>query len=58
LKNLAVAIDEAEDTLEEVFEPWLIREGFLARTPQGRVILPLGRDALGLAPLPEGDSAS
>ncbi len=58
LKNLAVAIDEAEDTLEEVFEPWLIRQGYLARTPQGRVILPLGLKALDSSGLSDGESIS
>ena len=37
LKTLAAMIDEAEDTLEEVLEPHLIRCGLLARTPRGRV---------------------
>lgn len=43
LKSLAVATGEAEDTIEDVLEPWLIRQGYLARTPQGRVILEAGR---------------
>ena len=37
LKTLAVAINEESETLEEVFEPYLIQIGFLNRTPQGRV---------------------
>jgi Holliday junction DNA helicase RuvB len=37
LKTLAAMIDEAEDTLEEVLEPHLIRCGLLARTPRGRM---------------------
>jgi holliday junction DNA helicase RuvB len=43
LKSLAVAIGEAEDTIEDVLEPWLIQQGFLARTPQGRTLLEAGR---------------
>jgi Holliday junction DNA helicase RuvB len=37
LKSLAVALGEEEDTIEEVYEPFLIQEGYLLRTPQGRV---------------------
>ncbi|MEM8883762.1 MAG: Holliday junction branch migration DNA helicase RuvB [Planctomycetota bacterium] len=36
LKTIAVAIGEEERTIEEVYEPYLIRRGLLARTPQGR----------------------
>jgi Holliday junction DNA helicase RuvB len=36
LKTLAVATGEEERTIEEVYEPYLIRRGFVARTPQGR----------------------
>jgi holliday junction DNA helicase RuvB len=35
--SLAVAVGEEPDTLEEVYEPFLIQEGYLKRTPQGRV---------------------
>jgi len=42
LKSLAVAVEEAEDTIEDVLEPWLIRKGLLSRTPQGRVLLEPG----------------
>lgn len=37
VKNLAVAVGEEDDTIEEVYEPFLIQEGYLLRTPQGRV---------------------
>jgi Holliday junction DNA helicase RuvB len=37
LDTLAAAIGEERDTIEEVYEPFLIQEGFLARTPKGRV---------------------
>ena len=37
LNSLAVAMGEDPTTLEEVYEPFLIMEGFLQRTPQGRV---------------------
>jgi len=37
INSLAVAVGEEPDTLEEVYEPYLIMEGYLKRTPQGRV---------------------
>ena len=37
LNTLAAAIDEQSDTIEEVYEPYLIQQGFLERTPRGRV---------------------
>jgi len=37
LSSLAVAVGEESDTIEEVYEPYLIQEGYLMRTPRGRV---------------------
>ena len=37
LDNLAAAIGEAKDTIEDVLEPYLIQQGFLQRTPRGRI---------------------
>jgi len=48
LNTLAVSVGEEADTLEEVYEPYLIQEGYLSRTPKGRVVTPLGRKRLGL----------
>jgi len=50
LKTLAAMVDEAEDTLEDVFEPHLIRCGLIARTSRGRVATPLAYQHLGIAP--------
>jgi Holliday junction DNA helicase RuvB len=50
LGSLAVAVGEESDTLEEVYEPYLIMEGYLNRTPQGRVATELGYKKLGLSP--------
>jgi Holliday junction DNA helicase RuvB len=36
LNSLAVAVGEEADTIEEIYEPYLIMEGFLERTPRGR----------------------
>jgi Holliday junction DNA helicase RuvB len=46
--SLAVAVGEEPDTLEEVHEPYLIMEGYLKRTPQGRVATELSFSRLGL----------
>jgi Holliday junction DNA helicase RuvB len=50
LNSLGVAIGEEAGTLEEVHEPYLIMEGYLKRTPQGRVALKRAYDKLGLKP--------
>lgn len=48
LENVAAAIGEAADTIEDVLEPYLIQQGFLARTPRGRVAQPLAWRHFGL----------
>jgi Holliday junction DNA helicase RuvB len=48
LKTLAVSVSEEERTIEDVYEPFLLREGFLAKTPRGRVLTEKGCAALGL----------
>jgi Holliday junction DNA helicase RuvB len=53
LNSLAVAVGEEPDTIEEVYEPYLIMEGYLHRTPQGRIATDLGFKTLGLKP-PKG----
>ena len=50
LNSLAVAIGEEAGTLEEVNEPYLIMEGYIKRTPQGRVAMPHAYRKLGLKP--------
>ena len=52
--TIAVAVGEESETLEEVHEPFLIQEGYLQRTPQGRVLTEKGYAAVGLKP--SGDS--
>jgi Holliday junction DNA helicase RuvB len=49
LKTIAVAVGEDEGTIEAAYEPFLIRAGFLARTPSGRVITENGCRHLGLS---------
>ena len=55
LNSLAVAIGEEAGTLEDVNEPYLIMQGYLKRTPQGRVAMPAAYRKLGVAP-PKRDS--
>jgi len=50
LTTLAVAVGEEADTVETVAEPFLVREGFMVRTPRGRAATPLAWEHLGLAP--------
>ena len=50
LNNIAVSVGEEPGTLEEVYEPYLIQQGWLARTPQGRVATPKAVEHLHLAP--------
>jgi len=50
LSTLAVAVGEERETVEEVAEPFLVRQGFLARTPRGRVATAAAWRHLGLTP--------
>lgn len=50
LDNLAAAIGEAPDTIEDVLEPFLIQQGYLQRTPRGRMATPLAYRHFGLVP--------
>ena len=50
LKMLAVALGEEDRTVEDVYEPFLIREGYMARTARGRIITSLGLEAVGRDP--------
>ena len=53
LSTLAVAVGEEPDTIEDVYEPYLLQRGLLARTPRGRVATPRAFRHLGLEPPPE-----
>lgn len=48
INSLAVSVGEEPDTIEEVYEPYLIQEGYLQRTPAGRILTPRGYERLGL----------
>ncbi|MGW7468987.1 Holliday junction branch migration DNA helicase RuvB [Streptomyces xantholiticus] len=58
LSTLAVAVGEERETVEEVAEPFLVREGLLARTPRGRVATPAAWAHLGLTPPQQAQGAS
>jgi Holliday junction DNA helicase RuvB len=49
LSTLAVALGDEPDTIEDVYEPYLLQLGFLQRTPRGRVVTDLGREHLHVA---------
>jgi Holliday junction DNA helicase RuvB len=56
VSTLAVAVGEDAGTLEEVHEPYLIQEGFMARTTRGRVAMPRAYEHFGIEPKPkQGD---
>ncbi|PRY56649.1 Holliday junction DNA helicase subunit RuvB [Knoellia remsis] len=50
LSTLAIAVGEESDTVETVAEPYLVREGFMVRTPRGRAASPKAWSHLGLTP--------
>jgi len=58
LSTLAVSVGEETETVEDVYEPYLLKEGFLQRTPRGRVATPAAFAHLGLeGPVPPGAPA-
>ncbi|MGI8427249.1 MAG: Holliday junction DNA helicase RuvB C-terminal domain-containing protein, partial [Actinomycetota bacterium] len=50
LSTLAVAVGEEPETVEDVYEPFLLRQGFIQRTPQGRIATAAAQEHLGLGP--------
>jgi Holliday junction DNA helicase RuvB len=58
LNTIAASIDEQPDTIEEVYEPYLIQLGFLDRTPRGRVATPGGFEYFGVDRRPSGNGQS
>ncbi len=57
LETLAIAVGEEKGTIEDIYEPFLIQVGFLARTPRGRTVTRLAFDHFGLTPRarPQGE---
>jgi Holliday junction DNA helicase RuvB len=51
IDTLAAAIGEDKGTIEDIYEPFLIQEGFLDRTPRGRIATPRAFEHFGLTPI-------
>jgi Holliday junction DNA helicase RuvB len=49
LSTVAISVGEQPDTVEDVYEPFLIQQGMIARTPRGRIAMPAAYQHLGLA---------
>jgi holliday junction DNA helicase RuvB len=58
LTTIATAVGEEPGTLEEVYEPFLIQEGFIMRTPRGREVTRKAYDHLGKTPPLQGATAN
>ena len=56
LSTLAISIGEQPETVEDMYEPFLIQQGMLARTPRGRVAMAAAYEHIGLTP-PAGGAA-
>ena len=56
LNTIATAVGEEAGTIEEVYEPFLIKEGFLRRTPRGREVTELAYSHLGISKDADMDS--
>ncbi len=54
METIAAAISEEADTIMDVYEPYLLQLGFIARTPRGRVATDLAYRHLGLVPKQDG----
>ncbi|HST26144.1 MAG TPA: Holliday junction branch migration DNA helicase RuvB [Gaiellaceae bacterium] len=52
LSTLAVSLGEEPDTIEDVYEPYLLQLGFIQRTPRGRIVTELGRAHVAATPVP------
>ena len=50
IDTLSAAVSEDRDTIEYVYEPYLVREGLILKTPRGREVTPLAYDHLNIAP--------
>ena len=50
INSIAVAVSEEVDTIEDIYEPFLIQKGFLQRTSRGRIITEAGVKHIGLKP--------
>jgi len=58
LSTLAIAVGEERDTIEDVYEPYLLQQGLIKRTPRGRVAMPRAYEHIGLEPQSAAHSAA
>jgi Holliday junction DNA helicase RuvB len=58
LSTLAIAVGEERDTIEDVYEPYLLQQGLIKRTPRGRVATPRAYEHIGLEPQPAAHSSA
>lgn len=54
IKSIAVMVSEEEDTIEEVYEPYLIQNGYIEKTPRGRLLTIKGAEMAGKTPVDNG----
>ena len=52
IETISAGLSEPRDAIEDIIEPYLIQQGFIQRTPRGRILTRLGYDHLGLEPGP------
>jgi Holliday junction DNA helicase RuvB len=50
LSTLAISVGEQPETVEDMYEPFLIQQGMIARTPRGRIAMPVAYHHIGLQP--------
>jgi Holliday junction DNA helicase RuvB len=55
VETIAAALAEPRDTVEDVYEPYLLQQGFLGRTPRGRIATRKAYEHLGAEPKPKTD---
>src|SRR6185503_14626550 len=58
LSTLAIAVGEERDTIEDVYEPYLLQQGLIKRTPRGRVATARAYEHIGLEPQAAAHSAA
>ncbi len=58
IDSLAASINEEKDTIEDIYEPYLIQTGFLHRTPRGRVATEIAFQHFGITPPKDGSQSS
>jgi Holliday junction DNA helicase RuvB len=58
LSTLAIAVGEEPETVEDAYEPYLLQEGFIQRTPRGRIATPRAYEHLGASPPDESPQGS